>query len=155
MEETSYKGAILMMTQCDGDLAGFCKKISDEEGGNIKQFTGNPLTITSRQKASIVTVVEDDKNLYLVAHGNDEQWGSSKDIVTIDPNEVIALITNEWELKDVNIYLCICDSWQWGEKLKAEGNNLRVWAAEGTPCLTWNTISKKIEDSTGRFRQVL
>ena len=149
MEEESKKGVILMMCQTNEDLIAFANSIRKNEAG-IKMFTGDPSKLTSRQKDSVK--VDAGDSLFLVAHGNESSWGSDNDYVEIDPEDVLQFVISYYS--NINVYLCICNSWEYGQKLRKEGTNLRVWAADGTPKLEWNQDKKQIKDETGVFKEV-
>lgn len=149
---------VLMIGTADDDLMTFAERVALSGIGKITMgmatdskgsVTGQP-SLTLRQLMQLQSV-EEGEALYVVAHGNGTTWGSAKR-GGVDLSASVVVEYLEAKLRDgVKVYLCICDSKNSGDELKKARVSLEVWAADGTPKLTWNATSRTIEDSTGKF----
>jgi hypothetical protein len=149
---------VLMIGTADDDLMAFAERVTLSGIGKITMgmaadskgsLTGQP-ALTHRQEAQLQSV-EEEQALYVVAHGDGTSWGSAKKgEVDLKASVVVEYLVAKLR-KGVKVYLCICDSKNSGDELKKARVDLEVWAADGTPKLAWNSVSRTVEDSTGKF----
>jgi hypothetical protein len=105
-----------------------------------------------RSRRDHVAGLKNGDCLYLVAHGNGNEWGTSGKEVGVSQHEMVEYLTATVPA-GVKVMLCICDSWDAGTELKANRADLTVWAANGTPALSWDSRRMTVTDTTGCFKE--
>ena len=142
----------VMVGYAEDDLQSIFKKIQGTSGATYTTIHEPPPKKDEKVSRSYGTIAntQEGDSLFIIAHGNGEEWGSSDSTVGISQSDMVDFMARTVS-DGAMVFLCICDSIGGGKSLKKLRPEIRVWAADGTPELSWT--GSGISDSTGKFKE--
>ena len=142
----------VMIGYAEDDLQSIFKKIQSTSGATYTTIHDSPPKKDERVSRSYGTIsnTQSGDSLFIIAHGDGNEWGSSDSTVGIKQSEMVDFMARTVS-DGATVLLCICASIEGGKSLKKLRPNITVWAADGTPALSWT--GSGISDSTGKFKE--
>ena len=142
----------VMIGYAEDDLQSIFTKIQGTSGATYSTIHGAPPKKDEEIPRSYNTIsnTKSGDSLFIIAHGDGKEWGSSDSTVGIKQSEMVDFMART-VADGAMVFLCICDSMEGGKSLKKQRPEIRVWAADGTPVLSWT--GSGISDSTGKFKE--
>ena len=142
----------VMVGYAEDDLQSIFKKIQGTSGATYTTIHEPPPKKDEKVSRSYGTIANTGggDSLFIIAHGNGDEWGSSDSTVGISQSDMVDFMART-VADGAMVFLCICDSMEAGKSVKRQRPEIRVWAADGCPELSWT--GSRISDSTGKFKE--